>query len=202
MKKGKIAVLVAAAALPVSALGAVVTAGVAGAGGTPDAGSITCGPTHTTVTLSTPYTPGGTPGVKKTTTSVPASTFSGCSATLTAGSASGGSSAATAIKQKVAKGTNASNCQTALGSPVGGFKLKVTWNDGTKSKIVFTGGSGTASPPGFVENGSVASGSFAGDSVTITAALDGPTLTAMAGCVGGNPTPIGTLGLNTTIAIS
>ena len=203
MRIRRIAALTAAIALPLGAVGTIAAAEFASAKALPDTGTITCAtPTHVTATLSTPYTGTGTPGVKKTTTSLTSSTFAGCSRTGT-GTATGGSSAAAVIKQKVAAGQNASDCSKILSAGVGGFKLKITWNDGTKSSITLTGGSAVTSPViGFLETGTVTAGSFVGKSVHVLAALDGPTTTAMVGCIGGSPTPVPSLGLNTTITVN
>ncbi|MBF6555269.1 MAG: hypothetical protein IVW52_03745 [Acidimicrobiales bacterium] len=197
----KLATLAVAVAVPVGMVVTLAGAGVASAKAPPDTGTISCPATTTTAGLNPPFIPGGTV-TKKSTTSLAGVTFSGCSGTGNA--VTGGTSKATSIKGKFPKNTHVNNCTTFASSPptIGAFKLSVTWSDGTKSSIAMSGGSSTLAPPGFLVNGTVSKGSFAGHAVQIQAALDAPTLAAIVACIGGNTTPITSLGLSTTLSIS
>jgi len=202
MRIRKIATLAVAIAMPLSAIGAIAAAEVASAGAVPDTGSITCSGS-TTATLSVPFTPTGTLS-KKSQTTLPGASIGSCSGTYAPGTIASASYSTAKIKTAYPKpGQVINNCSTFTSSPptIGGFVLKVKWSDKTKSVITMTGGTSITSPPGFAVTGSVTSGSFAGKPVVITAALDSATLTALVGCIGGAPTPISSLGLNTTVAI-
>jgi len=201
MRIRKLATLAVAVAVPAGMVVTLAGAGVASAKAPPDTGSVSCPGAVTTASVTPPFVNGGTLA-KKSATGLPGVSFGGC--TGVGNGVTGGTSKATTIKGKYPKGTFVNNCATFATSPpaIGGFKLQITWSDGTKSKILMTGGAANLSLPGFTVNGSVLSGSFAGGSVAINATIDGPTLTAITGCIGGSTTPIPTLGLSTTIAIS
>jgi len=201
MRFSKLATLAVAVAMPVGVVAALGTAGVASAGAPPDTGTVSCPGTNTTATLTVPFVNGGTIA-KKYATLLPSVSFAGC--TGVGNAVTGGTSKATSIKSKGSKTVPVNNCATFASSPpaIGGFKLQITWSDGSKSKILMTGGAANLALPGFTVNGTVSSGSFAGKSVTINATVDAPTLAAITACIGGGHTPIPTLGLSTTIAIS
>jgi len=189
--------LVLVAVLPVGVFGAVASSGVASAAKPPpDTGGIACD-FSATATLSVPYTYGGVKGTKKSTTTVGDQTLSNCVASGNA--LTGGTPGIATIKNKFTKAQADSppypqNCNTVVNNmgstTIPSFKEKITWSDGTKSVVAFSGG--MAQRAGLVVPGTVTKGSFAGDSVTLNGDIATSTIVLIETCASGGA-PVGTL---------
>lgn len=129
MRISKGLLVLAAVALPLGSV--TLMEGTAFAGKTLFTGTNTC---HFggTITFSPPLSSAGTPGVKKSVTTV-VTTLSGCSGAT-------GTTSIKPIKTKVAKGQNASTCSGFAGSAgTASVKGKLNWTNGKPSKFVVTG---------------------------------------------------------------
>lgn len=194
MTKHRIATYAVAVAMPLTAIGVFAGAGTAGAAKPPpDTGSITCTGSNT-ATLNPAFTDGGTVVTKSVTT-------------LSAGTDSCSGNKPTSVATKLTKitvkypkpGQRVADCSNLGATTIGAFTLKVTWSDKTKSVIAISGGG--PSGAGFKVTGTVTSGSFAGESVSIQSNLSSADITAIGACSQGGP-PVGTLHLSNTVSIS
>ena len=191
MRIRKIATLAVAFAMPLSAIGTIAAADLAGAV-TPDSGSITCTGSQT-ATLSPAFHFGGTV-VTKSTTTLTAGTD-----TCTGNTPTGLSTPVIKILKKYPKpGTNVADCSNLAATTVGGFVLKAKWSDKTKSVITIVGGG--AAGAGFKVTGTVTSGSFAGETVSIQSNLSLADIIAIGACSTGGA-DVGTLHLTSTVSI-
>jgi len=189
----KMLVIATAVAMPLGAISAVAATDMAGAAAPPDTGSITCVGSQT-ASLSPAFHFGGTV-VKKQQTSLSASAPT-CSGNVPTAASTG----PVKIKQKFAKpGTNVNDCSNLAGTVIPAFALKIKWSDKTKSVIAMAGGG--PSGAGFLTTGTVTSGSFAGESVSIQSNLSSGDIAAIVACSTGGP-DVSTLNLTSTISIS
>jgi hypothetical protein len=103
------------------------------------------------------------------------------------------------ILKKYAKpGTNVNDCNNLAGTAIGAFTLKVKWSDKTKSVVAMVGGGQAGA--GFKTTGTVTSGSFVGETVSIQSNLSLADVLAIGACQTGGP-DVGTLHLTSTISI-
>jgi hypothetical protein len=193
MRIRKIATYAVAIAMPLSTVGTVAAASMAGAGAPPDTGSITCVGSQTAA-ITPGFAFGGTLVTKQMTVLSPSAPS--CTGNNPTAAATG----TVKIKAKYAKpGTVVGDCSNLGATTVSPFTLKVKWSDKTKSVIAMSGGG--AHGAGFLTTGTVTSGSFAGESVSIQSDLDSADITAILACAAGGPS-LSTLHLTSTISIS
>ena len=179
----KILVIAAAAAMPLGAITtAVVAAGPAGAVAN-DSGHIVC-TGNNTASLVPPFEFGGTVVTSSVTTlSASASKCSGnVKTTLT-----GVKTPVTKIIKKYTTPTNVADCHNLGATTISAFTLNATWNDTTKSVVHITGG--VPSGTGFKVTGTVFSGSFAGETISIQSNLSIADINAIGAC-SANPTDV------------
>jgi len=191
MRITKIATPAVAIAMPLSAVGTVAAAQMAGAV-TPDSGSITCTGSNT-ASLVPPFTKGGTVVTKSVTT------LSATSNSCTGNHPTGSTTGTTKITKKYPKpGTKVADCTNLAGTTIAAFTLKVKWSDKTKSVIAISGGG--QSGGGFKVTGTVSSGSFAGETISIQSNVSAGDIAAIGACQSSG-TPVNTLHLSNTISI-
>jgi hypothetical protein len=192
MRIRKIATLAVAIAMPLSAIGTIAAAELASAGAPLDTGSITCVGTHT-ATLSPAFHFGGTTVTKSLTT------LSAGTDTCTGNTPVSVTTPTVKIQKKYAKpGTLVADCSNLAGSTIAPFTLKVKWSDKTKSVIAMAGGGQNGA--GFKTTGTVTSGSFAGETVSIQSDLSVADIVAITACSTGGA-PVTALHLTSTISV-